>query len=229
VLALVLGLVLLALGRVVSAMVEHRGATHSLGVCAVLTLVGCVGSAVAGQPWTLGLWFGWGYLSHLLADLITPLGCPALFWPLGSGDLSAMQAVSFPSMTHSVTRSGGPSAQRTAHNAVRRGGPSAPNDKHSGSVVATIPRPPMGNTQPGLQPAGGARQPARVSQVEMGGGVAVSDLAAGGSSTMPHSRGCPRCGGALIMRKARRGVHTGNKFYGCANYPRCRYIENLAG
>ena len=38
---------------------------------------------------------------------------------------------------------------------------------------------------------------------------------------------CPRCGGALIQRTASRGVNAGNKFYGCSNYPRCKYIQNI--
>lgn len=33
---------------------------------------------------------------------------------------------------------------------------------------------------------------------------------------------CPRCGGQLMLRK---GVH--GPFYGCSNYPRCRFTHNL--
>ena len=29
---------------------------------------------------------------------------------------------------------------------------------------------------------------------------------------------CPKCGGALVLRKGKYG-----KFYGCSNYPKCRY------
>ena len=45
--------------------------------------------ALAGQTWTLGLWFGWGYLSHLLADLTTPMRYPALLWPWREDDLDS--------------------------------------------------------------------------------------------------------------------------------------------
>lgn len=31
---------------------------------------------------------------------------------------------------------------------------------------------------------------------------------------------CPRCGGKLILRKGKYG-----EFYGCSNYPKCRYTE----
>lgn len=30
---------------------------------------------------------------------------------------------------------------------------------------------------------------------------------------------CPRCGGNLVLRDGRYG-----RFYGCSNYPRCKYI-----
>lgn len=38
---------------------------------------------------------------------------------------------------------------------------------------------------------------------------------------------CPRCGAALILRTAKRGANAGNQFYGCSNYPACKYIKNI--
>lgn len=38
---------------------------------------------------------------------------------------------------------------------------------------------------------------------------------------------CPVCGGDLVLRTARRGRHAGNVFYGCSNYPKCKYIKNM--
>lgn len=38
---------------------------------------------------------------------------------------------------------------------------------------------------------------------------------------------CPRCGGKLVLRTAKKGSNVGNKFYGCSNYPKCRYIRDL--
>jgi len=35
-------------------------------------------------------------------------------------------------------------------------------------------------------------------------------------------RSCPKCGGHMVMREAKRGPNAGNKFWGCTNYPRCR-------
>lgn len=39
---------------------------------------------------------------------------------------------------------------------------------------------------------------------------------------------CPRCGGMLVMRTAARGAHAGETFYGCSNYPKCRFMENVS-
>lgn len=33
---------------------------------------------------------------------------------------------------------------------------------------------------------------------------------------------CPRCGGKMILRNSHRG-----SFYGCSNYPKCRFIKNI--
>lgn len=33
---------------------------------------------------------------------------------------------------------------------------------------------------------------------------------------------CQRCGAPLVKRKATRGAHVGEEFWGCSNYPKCR-------
>lgn len=38
---------------------------------------------------------------------------------------------------------------------------------------------------------------------------------------------CPNCNGNLILRTATRGANAGKQFYGCSNYPKCRYIQNV--
>lgn len=38
---------------------------------------------------------------------------------------------------------------------------------------------------------------------------------------------CPRCGGQLVLRTAKKGDNAGNQFYGCSSFPKCRYIRNL--
>lgn len=34
---------------------------------------------------------------------------------------------------------------------------------------------------------------------------------------------CPKCGAELILRTAAKGVHSGEQFYGCSRFPKCRY------
>ena len=36
---------------------------------------------------------------------------------------------------------------------------------------------------------------------------------------------CPRCGSELVLRTAKKGNNAGNQFYGCNNFPKCRYIQ----
>ncbi len=43
----------------------------------------------------------------------------------------------------------------------------------------------------------------------------------------PISNTCPLCGGNLVLRTAKQGAHVGQQFYGCSNYPKCRYTRNL--
>lgn len=42
-----------------------------------------------------------------------------------------------------------------------------------------------------------------------------------------QDRKCPQCGGELVLRVAKKGDFTGNKFYGCNNYPKCKYVQNI--
>jgi hypothetical protein len=38
---------------------------------------------------------------------------------------------------------------------------------------------------------------------------------------------CPRCGEKLVLRTARKGPNAGNDFYGCSNFPNCRYTKHI--
>jgi restriction system protein len=40
---------------------------------------------------------------------------------------------------------------------------------------------------------------------------------------------CPKCGAAMTIRVAHRGVHQGERFYGCTNYPGCRGTRPISG
>ena len=35
---------------------------------------------------------------------------------------------------------------------------------------------------------------------------------------------CPKCGAPMVMRKAKKGGHVGEKFWGCSNFPKCRFV-----
>jgi len=35
----------------------------------------------------------------------------------------------------------------------------------------------------------------------------------------PH---CPKCNGLMVLRKAGRGAHVGESFWGCSSFPKCR-------
>lgn len=39
---------------------------------------------------------------------------------------------------------------------------------------------------------------------------------------------CPWCGSALVLRTAKKGSNAGGNFYGCSNFPKCKYIKNIA-
>lgn len=38
---------------------------------------------------------------------------------------------------------------------------------------------------------------------------------------------CPKCGGDLVVRIVKKGPNIGRQFYGCSNYPKCKYTRNL--
>ncbi len=38
---------------------------------------------------------------------------------------------------------------------------------------------------------------------------------------------CPWCGAQLVLRTAKKGSSAGHNFYGCSNFPKCKYIKNI--
>ena len=38
---------------------------------------------------------------------------------------------------------------------------------------------------------------------------------------------CPKCGKPMVLRTAQRGANTGNQFWGCSAYPKCRIVQNI--
>jgi restriction system protein len=37
---------------------------------------------------------------------------------------------------------------------------------------------------------------------------------------------CPECGGEMVLRTARKGPNPGEKFWGCSNFPKCRFTRS---
>ncbi|MBN2388155.1 MAG: metal-dependent hydrolase [Anaerolineales bacterium] len=73
-------LALMGLSWVLCRSLHHRGPLHSLVFTAGVTLVACLACWGVGLYWWWGLWFGWGWLWHILADGLTEAGVP-LLWP----------------------------------------------------------------------------------------------------------------------------------------------------
>jgi hypothetical protein len=42
-----------------------------------------------------------------------------------------------------------------------------------------------------------------------------------------NTQSCPECDGTLVKRVAKRGKKAGNQFYGCSNFPKCRYVAHI--
>ena len=42
-----------------------------------------------------------------------------------------------------------------------------------------------------------------------------------------QKRYCPKCGSELVIRVAKKGENVGKKFYGCSQFPKCWFTENI--
>ena len=38
---------------------------------------------------------------------------------------------------------------------------------------------------------------------------------------------CPKCGSKMVLRTAKKGSHSGQKFWGCSKFPNCNGILNI--
>lgn len=46
-------------------------------------------------------------------------------------------------------------------------------------------------------------------------------------SVNSESKSCPKCGGELVKRVAQKGKNAGQKFWGCSNFPKCRFVMRM--
>ena len=53
----------------------------------------------------------------------------------------------------------------------------------------------------------------------------VNDVQVSPQVTIEKPKICPKCSGELVERTAKRGPNTGNTFWECSNFPKCRYTE----
>ena len=51
----------------------------------------------------------------------------------------------------------------------------------------------------------------------------ISDI----QSKLNYEETCTWCGVTLVLRTAKRGINAGHQFWGCINYPKCKYTQNL--
>lgn len=58
-------------------------------------------------------------------------------------------------------------------------------------------------------------------------GVQSHPAAAAGVSTPPSAPACPKCGGTMVLRTAKRGAKAGSSFWGCPTYPACNGTRNF--
>lgn len=56
------------------------------------------------------------------------------------------------------------------------------------------------------------------------GAISAHTAVIGKESTAPT---CPKCGGELVKRTAKRGANTGNTFWGCSSFPKCRRTDDV--
>lgn len=42
-----------------------------------------------------------------------------------------------------------------------------------------------------------------------------------------NSRNCPNCGSMMVLRNVKKGKNTGNQFWGCSRYPKCRGVVSI--
>ena len=47
------------------------------------------------------------------------------------------------------------------------------------------------------------------------------------NSTQVEPLICPRCGGKLVKRVSSKGAYAGREFFGCSNFPKCRYTKDI--
>jgi restriction system protein len=75
---------------------------------------------------------------------------------------------------------------------------------------------------------------ARDKPLELVDGAALAALVEGVQTDKPPATAapatplCPKCGGEMVKRVAKRGGNAGGEFWGCRRYPACKGVRNAA-
>ena len=71
-------------------------------------------------------------------------------------------------------------------------------------------------------PAEVAAGPDATARAKVAAPEATAHGPAGVAAASDAGSSCPRCGGPMVRRTARKGARVGTSFWGCSAYPRCR-------
>jgi len=101
--------------------------------------------------------------------------------------------------------------------------------QQTASTVAPVTQPKLSQTTKPEEPKTETVIQAQVETVEIETDVVILTTPEIESikqdNTEPQIIKCPKCNGNLVLRTATRGANAGNQFYGCSNYPKCKYIQ----
>ncbi|AOS45452.1 DNA topoisomerase I [Lacunisphaera limnophila] len=83
----------------------------------------------------------------------------------------------------------------------------------------------IGRANPNLELVDGQAFLFHILQLPLSAQLQLFDVATEGDYTTPT---CASCGVKMILKTAEKGRDSGNRFWGCRNYPRCRNTLRMA-
>ena len=78
-----------------------------------------------------------------------------------------------------------------------------------------------------------AREFAKANSIALIDGAKLTQMIAsvqqsGNMQAQPETvRACPKCGSEMVLRVAKKGPHSGQKFWGCSKFPGCRAVVSV--
>ena len=80
-----------------------------------------------------------------------------------------------------------------------------------------------------------AREFAKANSIALIDGPKLTQMIAsvqqsGNMQAQPEvARACPKCGSEMVLRVAKKGAHSGKKFWGCSKFPDCKGVVSAGG